>query len=56
MNWVIVYTLEGKNKAHFFIYPEDVRLFIGMLKAMDKDFNLYEYDGEEFVRITEDQI
>ena len=56
MNWVIVYSAGGGNKAKFFIYPENVKHFIQFLKDLDISFNLYEYDGEHFVPITEDQI
>ena len=56
MNWVVVYSANGENKARFFVYPENVKNFIQFLKDIDISFNLYEYDGEHFVPITEEEI
>lgn len=56
MSWVVVRSVDGKYTARFFVYPDNLKPFIKLLKEIDKKFKLYEYDGEQFTLITEDEI
>ena len=48
MDSVIVYNANGENKARFFYYKENAKVYVKFLQDLGYSYKAFEYDGEKF--------